>query len=627
MTAAAPIPYADPRADFARARRMLVPPPRIRLSDWIEQHVVIPIGATPGPLRLYPYQREIADAIGDPAIERVTVVKPVRVGYTMLLVSALAGYVANDPSLIIALLPTEDDVRTFVVSEVEPTFRASPVVAHALESERGGSDRNTLFFRRFPGGSFKAVAAKAPRNLRAHTARVLFVDEADGMEVTKEGAPIELAENRTLSFDDRKIVIGSTPTEEDTSAVLLSYAQSDQRVFEVPCPACAGFTEMLWAHIEWEDDQPDTAAFRCPHCKALIPETQKHAMVAAGRFRVTRPEVTDHVGFRLNQLVSPMRKASWGALARVFLRVKSDPARLRAFVNTRLAQGWRDSGERLDEEVLAARAEPFSLLPGDPAGDGSDVQTTGIPPEVLLITVGVDTQQDRRECFLLGWQRPTQTAVPTAATGTTFCVLARHVVYGSFDDDAAWLELDRFRDMRWPHPLGGTIGIDAMMIDTGGFYAAVTAFCGPRFGRKIWPIKGDEGRRPVCVQSNSKLKGGGRLFIVGTDTIKTTLMERLARGTMIRFSKTLDLEFYRQLTSEERKLYYRHGVPLTRFERKKGMLAEALDGVVYGIAARHMLGAFNFDARAAELSRPGARAVAPPGRKVGRSDWMNRYRD
>ena len=31
-------------------------------------------------MRLWPYQREIADAISDPAIERVTLVKPVRVG-------------------------------------------------------------------------------------------------------------------------------------------------------------------------------------------------------------------------------------------------------------------------------------------------------------------------------------------------------------------------------------------------------------------------------------------------------------------------------------------------------------------------------------------------------------------
>jgi len=61
------------------ALRSLIPPPRLRLrlSEWIEANIVLPEGtsALPGRVRLWPYQREIADAISDPAIERVTVVK------------------------------------------------------------------------------------------------------------------------------------------------------------------------------------------------------------------------------------------------------------------------------------------------------------------------------------------------------------------------------------------------------------------------------------------------------------------------------------------------------------------------------------------------------------------------
>jgi phage terminase large subunit GpA-like protein len=59
------------------------------------------------------------------------------------------------------------------------------------------------------------AAAKAPRNPRRHDVRVLLVNEADAMEATAEGNPIELAEKRTLSFADRKIIVGSTPLAED----------------------------------------------------------------------------------------------------------------------------------------------------------------------------------------------------------------------------------------------------------------------------------------------------------------------------------------------------------------------------------------------------------------------------
>jgi phage terminase large subunit GpA-like protein len=57
----------------ARALAALIPPPRLRLSEWIERELVLPEGvsALPGRMRLWPYQREIANAIKDPAYERV----------------------------------------------------------------------------------------------------------------------------------------------------------------------------------------------------------------------------------------------------------------------------------------------------------------------------------------------------------------------------------------------------------------------------------------------------------------------------------------------------------------------------------------------------------------------------
>src|SRR5439155_11486567 len=286
-----------------------------------------------------------------------------------------------DPAPILALLPTESDCRDYVVSEIEPLFAATPAVAGALAADVEEGARNTLMHRRFAGGSLKVVAARAPRNLRRHTARILLIDEADAMEVGQEGSPIILAERRTLSFPDRKIVLGSTPLDEETSHVLRAYAASDQRVFEVPCPRCEAFTEILWQHIEWEAGKPETAAYRCPGCQALVPETEKPRMVSRGRWRPLQPSVQGHAGFRLNALVSGLANASWGTLAAEFLRAKEDSDELQVFVNTILAQGWKDAGVEVDEAAIAARAEPFGL--------------ESIPPDVLLVTVGVDVQDDR----------------------------------------------------------------------------------------------------------------------------------------------------------------------------------------------------------------------------------------
>jgi phage terminase large subunit GpA-like protein len=571
------------------------------MSDWIEREIRLPEGvsALPGPIRLYPYQREIADAMGDPLIERVTLVKGVRVGFTCLLTGALASFVANDPAPILALLPTEADCRDYVVSDIEPTFAASPAVAGMLADDVAEGERNTLLHRRFPGGSLKVVASKAPRNLRRHTVRVLLVDEADAMEMGPEGSPILLAERRTLSYADRKIVLGSTPLLEDTSHVLRSYAQSDQRVYEVPCPECRAFTEILWQHIEWESGKPATASFRCPHCQALVPESRKPAMIEGGRWRATHPDVQGHAGFRLNALVSTLANASWAKLAAEFLRAKDDSDELQVFVNTILGQGWREAAVEVNDADVAARAEPFSL--------------DAIPPEVLLLLAGVDVQDDRLETTLVGFSR------------TEALVLSHGVIWGSPDDDTTWAELDVLLGSKWKHPLGGRLGVDAAIVDSGDRTDTVYAYCFPRMGRRIWAGKGIPGPRPVCEMSKSKVKGGGRLFLVGVDTIKATLMDRLARGRSLRFSQSLEPSYYEQLASERKVVRYQRGQPIRRFERKPGMRAEALDCLVYAWAARHML-SIPLDAREAELTRaPGTPdGGGQPGGLRVRSQWMQR---
>src|SRR5262245_44177440 len=120
-----------------RALRHLIPPPRTTLSAWIEANLVLPEGVTalPGRMRLYPYQRGIADSISDPDVQRVSLVKPVRVGFTSLLTGALGHFVTNEPSTVLVLLPTAGDARDYIVSEVEPIFGATPALRNALSDE------------------------------------------------------------------------------------------------------------------------------------------------------------------------------------------------------------------------------------------------------------------------------------------------------------------------------------------------------------------------------------------------------------------------------------------------------------------------------------------------------------
>lgn len=564
------------------ALRALLPSPRLRLSDWIEREVQLPEGvsAQPGPVRLWPFQREIADAIGDPLIERVTLVKPVRVGFTTLLISAVASFVANDPAPILCLLPAEADCRDYMVSDVEPIFAASPAVAARPRRIAQGGGR------------------EGPRNLRRHNVRLLFIDEADGMEATAEGSPIVLAERRTLSFPDRKIVFGSTPVHEDASHVLRAYAQSDQRIFEVPCPECGTFSEITWDAITWDEGAPESARWRCPHCAAEIEERHKPGMVEDGRWRALRPEVQGHAGFRMNALVSLHANASWAKLAAEFIGAKDDPTTLQTFVNTILGQGWRAEGEELDETAMQARAEPFSL--------------DKVPAEVLALTVGCDVQHDRLELTYIGWTE----------TGCML-ILGHRVIWGAWDADETWRELDTLLAERFSHDLGGRIGINATAVDAGDGTSMnrVTDFCRARTRRKIVAIKGAPGNRPVIERAGSKTKTGARLWIVGVDTIKTQIFAKFPRASSVRFSDSLPAIWYEQATAERAVIRYSRGQPVRQFVRVPGRRAEALDCTVYAVAARQLVNIVP-EVRRADLAQ--AEPVTAPKRPVLQSEWMAR---
>lgn len=578
-----------------RALRALIPPPRLRLSEWIETHMRLPEGvsALPGRVTLWPYQREIADAISDPELERVTLVKPVRVGFTTLLTGALASYVANEPSPILALLPTEADCRDYVVSDLEPIFEATPALRGLLSADADETGRNTLLSRRFAGGSLKIVAAKSPRNLRRHNVRVLLIDEADAMEPGAEGSPITLAERRTLSFANRKIIIGSTPTIEETSNVLRSYARSDRRVFEVACPECGHWHEITWGDIQWPEGEPERAHYVCPECGSVVEERHKAAMVEGGRWRATAPHVHGHAGFRLNALVSTLANASWGKLAAEFVEAKRSPDTLQVFVNTILAQGWREAAEEIDEAALAARAEPFGL--------------DAIPPDVLVITAGVDVQRDRLEIVFLGWSRD------------EVFVLGQSVIYGDPAGDDVWSELDDALRTIWKHPAGGILRVDAAGVDAGDGETMdrVVAFCRARMARRIYALKGATGNRPAIKASDTK---GAKLFIVGVDGLKGQLASRLTRGRTVRFSDRLEARFYEELASERLIMRYVRGAPVRLWERIPGRRAESLDCVIYGMAVRNLVTA-NLDRREDEVASATMPKKAPA---VVRSAWLNR---
>jgi phage terminase large subunit GpA-like protein len=578
----------------AAAYAALRPPAKLRLSDWVESNVHLPstIAAAPGRMRLYPYQREMADSMGDPTVERTTVLKSARVGYTQLAVAALAHYAANDPAPVLAVLPAEADAKHLMTGVIEPTFRESPALTDLLDRDTFG--RDTMLSRAFPGGSLKLVSAASPRNLRALTARVLILDELDGWEIDArgEGDPLTLAEKRTFSFADRKIIAGSTPVDEETSRICRLYAQSDQRIWECPCPHCGEFHEITWSAITWPKDRPEEAAWACPSCGALTADRGKAPMLLAGRWRATRPDVVGHAGFRINALSSLLPNAAWPKLVAEFLEAKKSPVTLKPWVNTILGEPWRGEGDDLDPADLARLHAPLATDP--------------IPEDALFLTAGVDVQGDRLEATLAGW---------TADHGIR--VLEHVPIWGGPREPATWRDLDDWLRRQFRHAAGGLAYIDATVVDSGYHADEVLAFTGPRTARRIVAGKGVSGFHRPRLAWGAQRKT--RLAQVGVDPIKLEIHDRMRDGRTIQIADHLGRDILEQYAAERLVTRMHRGHPTRQWELIPGRRNEALDCLSYAIAARQLI-ALDPARRAKEVESPRPPEKAP---RVSRSKWLS----
>lgn len=575
--------------------KSLEPPLRISYSEWAKEYFKLSAtaSAATGKFRPWKFQRGILDAIGDPTLERVSVIKSTRTGYTKSLIASIGAIADNDPGPIILLMPTDDDARGIMVDEVDPAFKESPRIRGLMRHGRLDG-RNTLTQRSLMGGgSLKALAAAAPRNLRRHTARYLFCDEVDGMKITKEGDPLKIAEKRTDSYPDRKIVMGSTPIDDEGSIIIKRYNESDQRIFEVECPECLDRWELLWEHIEWTRGDYDSVRAICQKCGSPIEERWKPQMVENGEWRITRPEIRGHAGFRMNALISMFTNVSWSKLVEEFEKAeKNGPADLQVFTNTVLGKVWSSAIDYVDESVLMKRKEEFGLC-WDMV---SSAWRQDIPTDVAYITAGVDVQIDRLEVTFLGHSERNR------------WILGHHVVRGSPRLQSTWDALYSDLTTQWDHPLGGKISVSAACIDSGEgtMTQYVYDFCEKTQGEKFVAIKGDDGPKPAIKASASRRrKRTATLYIVGVDGIKTDILSSLSldkvEPSAFRFSDSLTAEFYLQLNAERRVTEYKDGRPITIFQRVGKRRAEALDTVVYAIAAKHLI-KIDYPARYAELT-------------------------
>ncbi|WP_221072857.1 phage terminase large subunit family protein [Vibrio alfacsensis] len=554
-----------------------------------------------------PFQVAILNAMGNEEIRIVNLMKSARVGYSQMLKAAMAYMLEHKNRNQLLFQPTDSAASGFMKSHIESMIRDVPVIRR-LAPWYGKKHRdNTLDTKKFSNRrQLWCLGGTAAKNYREKSVDTVIYDELAAFppDVEKEGAPTFLGDRRLEGSVFGKSIRGSTPKNKHECQIERACKESGVMMrYELPCPHCGEYQYLKWGGPDAEfgmkylDNDPSTVAYLCPHCDVLGTYAEWMPQQSAGVWRdraanlATKDGIEwttldgkstacpEFVSFHIWSAYSPF--TDWRRMIQDWLKAKDDIGKLKTFVNTVLGETWEEQGEKLDSDELYHRRENY-LAP--------------VPMAGVVVTCSVDVQDDRLECQTKAWGK-----------GDESWAIDFKIIYGDLAKPDIWRELDEFLLSTYQHESGNKLPIACTCIDSGGhFTQEVYKFVKTRESRRIFAIKGKAGvGRPIVSRPSTSNKGKIKLFTVGTDTAKELVMARLQiqeRGYgyyHYPIDPKFDLEFFKQLTAEERRTRYHKGHAVLEWVkvRKRN---EAFDLEVYNLAAREILNP-NYDALAQHL--------------------------
>lgn len=553
--------------DLARyTYRMFKPPKKETVSEWADRNRVLvsESSAEPGQWRTdrAPYQRAIMDAFTEPGIWQIVIMASAQVGKSEIELNMIGCAIDNDPGPMLYIQPTDKVAEDYSKRRVTPMINACPVLRDKVFKARSRDAANTITMKTFPGGSLAIIGANSPADLSSKPVRYIFMDETDRFPLSAgtEGDPQELAERRTETFrHNRKIVKTSTPTVKDRSRIEQDYLNGTQEEWHTECPYCHTYSYIRFKDIVFqkekyvngsgdEDYNVTSVAWKCPTCQREIPEHVCKRQPA--RWVSINPKAKENGirSFRLNAFMSPW--SDWKDIARKFLKAHKDAEKLKVFYNTILGEVWEVYANTGIDAKLYKRREHYEAE---------------VPMNVLLLTMGMDTQDNRLEYEVVGWDRNGQS-----------WGIERGVIPGRADAPGVWDEVDELLDREWQHASGLKMRILATFIDSGGHHTTpVYKECARRASKRIWPIKGEKGEgKPEC-RPMKRNQGDGAKFMLGVDAGKAGIMYEAEIDEVgphymhfpIEERAGYDQEYFKGLISERMEIHRRGGQGVVVWEQ------------------------------------------------------------
>lgn len=576
-------------AEVLRASRAaFAPPPELTVSEFAEQEIHIPTGPMAGTRwsnDFAPYQAGIMDAFHEPGVQTVVGMCSSQVGKTSIGLNMVAYHVAHDPCPILIVQPTARPMaEEFSKNRLQPLIQATPILRRTVSKKRSRDSSNTVFEKSFRGGTISIGGANSAASLASRPVRFLLLDEIDRfpIELPGEGNTIAIARARTKAYGRRRrVAMFSSPTIVD-APIHAWWKEGDQRRFYVPCDGCGTMHPFKWEDVRFENRDPETARLHCPSCDHGMEDAERKAMLDEGDWVAENPDRRDKsiVSFHLSELYSPITPLA--EIVEGFLKARAaqkagDASLMHTWQNTTLGEPIElEGGEGVDSAPLLARRESYGEC--------------DVPAGACLLTMGVDTQDDRLEYLVVGW-----------GPGEESWLVDRDILPGDPANSAVWEMLDEVLVHEYLHESGVRLPISATFIDSAGHRTDHVYDYGYRNqSRRFYVSIGKSGNYPIIRTPSMPRKRaqGGRkvpLYVVGVDAAKALFMSRLKLEEAgpgyvhIPNKPWADDELIAQFTSERLMTRWHKGRPKTEWKKTRAR-NEMLDCMVLSIAALRRLG-------------------------------------
>lgn len=617
-------------------------PENLTVSEWADKYRKLSSvsSAEPGQWRTSrtPYLKDIMDAFTDPQVRELSVVAASQVGKSEFELNCIGYIIDQDPASILYIHPTVDDAKKFSRLRVTPMISDTPAIAKKVkETKVGRESASTILQKSFPGGMLTVTGSNSASALASTPARYVIADEVDrfARSAGREGDPLSLAKARQTTFYNAKTLLVSTPTIKGDSRIEAAYYIGTQEHWCHKCPDCGAFSEIKFGDIKFEPKVERVHGkktwtlnggvhWMCPNCGCVNSEHTMRRQPA--KWIADNPAALQNGvrSFWLTAFASPW--TSWETICLRFLEAKDDPELLKVVYNTLFGQLWEDRGDLADEDEMLGRREDY--------GHRKDGSVVELPDGVLVLTCGVDTQDNRLEYEVVGHGH----------YGETWGI-QKGIIMGRPDTEEVWNRLDDLADHIFKFENGKGLKVSIFCVDSGGHFTQdVYENCQKRQGKRFFAIKGKGGDGIPYISPPSKvaIRDDKRktcwLYTLGVDAGKASIMSSLKveepGPKFMHFSAEpdagYDMNYFNGLLSEKMVLAHTSRGDVWRWEKIPGHERnEALDCRNYAMAALKIINP-DMDAverrlRGLEEKKESKASVEKPKRRNKRaemfSDW------